>query len=156
MNKQTPYWSILFRLGLLLLILSWERVVGLPVLTIGLLIVWLELSQDWERLVTTGVIGFFLAVIYQLPFTLSLLLLAAGWMIFYLSRPVIRSKWWRTYAATGLVCLVLAVWLQPTIVTRTGFFFFSNSLILWVVLYWRRVQLPFMFRTQVSKRWQGE
>ena len=97
------------KLAGLLYLLTWERVVGLPLLFVLLGLIWLDKNQenDLKHLVLTAFLSLLLAAVYQLGWIASLLLFIGSELLAIHSEQLIQAKNKRLLLASALFNFVL-------------------------------------------------
>jgi hypothetical protein len=122
--------SYVVRLVILLAVISFERVVGLPILTLGLAFQWAELLGRRDVIFLVISTGILIAVYYQLSFALSIFLCGLGLAVIplWVRRQRFQTPWvmgsilvmvgciswwgeipqsWRVWLAAGISFLIL-------------------------------------------------
>jgi hypothetical protein len=84
--------EICLKLGLIFLILSFERVVGLPVLFLTVVVSLMLIARSFSKYIVFVFAAFMLAIFYEIAFLASLILIAFFYFGFVFGQKVLESN----------------------------------------------------------------
>lgn len=99
--------ELLIKIAILFFIVSFERVIGFPIVFFTILISFLLISKSIYRYIIFIVSAFLLAVFYQIAFVLSFVLITTFYLGFVLGGQLIESNLKRFLLLLSLVIFVI-------------------------------------------------
>lgn len=124
--------ELFLKLLVLVLLVSFERVLGYPVLFLTVTIAFLLTSRVVSRYILFFVAAWILAVVYQQFLTVSLVLLASFYFSFKLGARVIESNIQRFVSAL-LICVLLLTYSAQIQITTSVLMYLFVSLVVAVI-----------------------
>ncbi len=100
----------LFTAIFLVLIVSFESVIGLPLLYLLSSLFLLKQANQWyERFLYGLFFSYWLAIAYHLPFAFCFMLIILSFFIYSFGEKILATKAWRIVTATWLSIVILSI-----------------------------------------------
>jgi len=90
-------------------LLNFENVIGMPFMYVMLSLLWIESIESEWRIALVTVLSIFLAIIYSMSFTLSLIFLALAGILYVFGEKIIVNKHFRLVISSVLVMILMLV-----------------------------------------------
>lgn len=120
---------------LLTMVISLEKIFGLPLFfCVGVMVLTARLSLQGKNMVAV-VLGLVLAVMYQVPFWLGIMLLAGQVCLFWNLERITPSVNRRLLLSVVVSNLLLAIWLRLTPTLQVVGYHFVSVTVLTIILY---------------------
>jgi len=100
---------ITIKILLLIVLLNFENVIGMPFMYVMLSLLWIESIESEWRIALVTVLSIFLAIIYSMSFTLSLIFLALAGILYVFGEKIIVNKHFRLVISSVLVMILMLV-----------------------------------------------
>lgn len=123
-------YSRLFQLAVVVVALMIERVVGLPIIFLGMTIQSVELTDRKTRRLVLVAASIILALFYQTSFLLTFLLVVMGELVWFGLSTVSSSKTARVLASVAVMLVVFMVQQQVALSWKIGLYSLVSAFIL--------------------------
>jgi hypothetical protein len=114
----------------LIIALLLERVIGLPIIFLGITLQTLDLTEKFSRRVTFLSAVVLLALVYQFSFLVSFMIISLGIIVWFGLQQFSSSKTARLALSTAVMVLALSMYLQVDFTFRIGLYGLISFLVI--------------------------